>query len=57
MKLIYIMSKIIQILLIIQVIIIVQVFHIIQILKIINKTLMNQLTDHLTKQKITSTDQ
>ena len=37
---------------------VIQVFHIIQTSKtIINKTLMNQLTEHLTKQKITSTDQ
>src|SRR6476620_150492 len=35
--------------------IIIQAFHIMSIIKIINKILTNQLTDHLTKQKITST--
>src|SRR4051794_14874231 len=37
--------------------IIIQAFHIISIIKIIIKILTNQLTDHLTKPKITSTDQ
>src|SRR6476619_7656450 len=38
--------------------IIIQAFHIMSIIKIINnKILTNQLTDHLIKQKITSTDQ
>jgi hypothetical protein len=37
---------------------IIQIFHIIQTYKVtINKTLMKQLTEHLTKQKITSTVQ
>src|SRR6476620_6324565 len=37
--------------------IIIQAFHIMSIIKIIIKILTNQLTDHLTKPKITSTDQ